>query len=413
MNIWILNHYALAPDAPGLTRHFDFGAELVRRGHRVRILASGFNNLTLTEERLQPRERCRVETVEGVDFVWVRSTRYRRNDWRRVVNMLSYTVRVVPLALRLEEKPDVVLASSPHLFAGLAGWLLARAKGARFVFEVRDLWPEALVQVGGFSKRSPAAFCLRALEKFLYRRASKVITVMSNTADYMGSRGIPPARIVCIPHAVSPALFLQTERKLPGRMEELLSGLKRQGKLLVCYAGLHGVGNDVDSVVGAAGILRDSGADGVHLLLVGDGTEKARLEKEARERGLANVTFCEPVPKLAIPRLLSLVDIVVKPRRRSGLTRYGISPGKTFDYMMSGTPVVWAGSAQPDDPVAAARCGISVSSQSAEEMADAILRLCALSESERREIGLRGREYAMRHHAVPVLASRLLQALGG
>ena len=135
MNIWILNHYATPPDTPGSTRHFEFARKFVKQGHQVSIFASGFSHRTRREERLERNEACRRENIDGVEFIWIRTVPYYKgNDWRRAVNMLSYSFRVVPLGLRFKESPEVILASSPHPFAGLAGYILAKLKKARFIF---------------------------------------------------------------------------------------------------------------------------------------------------------------------------------------------------------------------------------------------------------------------------------------
>src|SRR4030042_1823040 len=106
MNIWIVNHYATPPDSPGSTRHYDFAREFIKRGHKVTIFASSFNHRTRREERLQIKQNYRSENIDGVEFVWLRtSPYYGGNDWRRVVNMLSYSFRVVPRGLKLKESP--------------------------------------------------------------------------------------------------------------------------------------------------------------------------------------------------------------------------------------------------------------------------------------------------------------------
>ena len=93
MNIWILNHYATPPDTAGSTRHFDFARELMKQGHQVAIFASGFSHRTRREERLERNEACRRENIDGVEFIWIKTFAYKQNDWRRVVNMLSYAWR--------------------------------------------------------------------------------------------------------------------------------------------------------------------------------------------------------------------------------------------------------------------------------------------------------------------------------
>lgn len=100
MKIWIFNHYASPPDRAAGTRHYDFGKVLAEAGHDVTIFASSFSHFSRAEERLADGERGRVQEVGGVRFVWVRTTPYAGNDYRRLVNMLSYAAGVLRVQRR-------------------------------------------------------------------------------------------------------------------------------------------------------------------------------------------------------------------------------------------------------------------------------------------------------------------------
>jgi hypothetical protein len=115
MNLWIFNHYAITPDLPGGTRHYDLARELAKREHQVTIFASGFQHSCHREMRLAPGERWKVEDVDGVRFVWIKTFPYQRNNWRRVLSMVSYMLRAWWLGWRLPklspeiEKPDMII----------------------------------------------------------------------------------------------------------------------------------------------------------------------------------------------------------------------------------------------------------------------------------------------------------------
>ncbi|MGC9019436.1 MAG: glycosyltransferase, partial [Candidatus Bipolaricaulaceae bacterium] len=171
MNIWIFNHYAIPPDLPGGTRHYDLGRELVKRGHRVVIFATSFHHYLHRETRLRPGERWKVEDVDGLKFVWIRTPPYQRNDWRRVRNMVAFAVRAWQLGHKLPKlapeigNPDVVIGSSPHLLTPLAAYWVARHYRVPFVMEVRDLWPQTIIDMGELSARHPITKALQALER--------------------------------------------------------------------------------------------------------------------------------------------------------------------------------------------------------------------------------------------------------
>jgi glycosyltransferase involved in cell wall biosynthesis len=410
MNIWMLNHYATPPDTPGGTRHYDFARELVKRGHRVTIFASSFGHRSRKEERLQGRQNYLVKEIGGVRFVWVRTFPYQRNEWRRAANMLSYGCRATFRGLRLKEKPDVILASSPHPFAGLAGYLLSRRKKAKFIFEVRDLWPQTLVDVGSYKEKSLTVKLLGALERFLYRRARKIVVLLPGAAEDITGLGIPEDQIVYIPNGVSPELFAETGARLPKKLDKLIADLKAEGKAMVGYTGAHGLADGLDTIVETAKLLQDRGADRIHFLLVGDGAEKKRLVEKAKSLSLNNLSFFKPIPKNAMTGLLRAIDITIVPLRKSEMWKYGTSKNKLFDYMMCAKPIVWAIN-EANDPVARVGCGISIEPEDTEQMAKAITRLCGMSEWEQREMGKKGQEYAMKYHSIPVLTDRLLEVM--
>jgi glycosyltransferase involved in cell wall biosynthesis len=412
MNIWILNHYAHPPDIPGSTRHYDFAMELIKHGHKVTIFSSSFNHFTRRDDKLSGKQGYRMENIDGVEFVWLRtSPHYDGNDWRRVVNMFSYTLRVIPLGLKLKEKPDVVIASSPHPFAGLAGCLLAKLKGTAFIFEVMDLWPQTLVDIGGYSNKNPIVILLRILEGFLYRTADRIVVLHPKASAYIVKLGIVSNKVVYIPIGASPELFSMSGSHLPQELDDLITSLKSRGKFLAVYAGAHGIANALDTAIDTARILQDQRQDKIHFLLVGEGPEKQNLIEKTKNQSLSNVGFYRSIPKDAVPRLLLSSDVTILLWKNSTLyTQYGVSTNKLWDYMMAARPVIWAINSA-NDPVDEAGCGITVPPEDPPAMAEAILRLCDMSQDERRQMGLRGHEYVLKYHSVPLLADRLIQVI--
>ena len=237
--LWILNHYAISPDMPGGTRHFDLASELVKKGHDVTIFASGFDHHAHRYIKIDPKEKIRVEEYDGVRFVWINTTPYSKNDWRRVVNMISYGWRVLRCDRGLP-KPDVVIGSSMHPFAALAGWRLARRHKARFIFEVRDLWPQTAIDMGAMKENSFPAKLLYAWEKFMYEKAEKIIVLLPYAKEYIVSRGISPEKVFWLPNGVNLDRFDHPSPLDPG--SEVAKAFERyRDRFKVVYTGVHGV----------------------------------------------------------------------------------------------------------------------------------------------------------------------------
>lgn len=408
MNLWILNHYAISPDMSGGTRHFDLARELVKKGHMVIIFASGFDHSTRQYLKIKPEEKMRVEEYDGVRFVWINTIPYYGNNWRRVMNMLSYGWRVIGCSRGLP-KPDAVIGSSMHPFAALAGWGLARRHKAKFIFEVRDLWPQTAVDMGAMKKNSLPAKLLYAWEKFMYNKAEKIIVLLPHAKDYVTSRGVDSAKVVWLPNGVN---FERFDHPVPLEPRSEVSKVFEQyrEKFKVVYTGAHGVSDGLDLVVEAAKLVQEK-SENIHFILIGEGTEKSRLKQKAAIFGLANITFCKPIPKQAVPSALLAADCLVFPVRNFNIYSFGISFNKSFDYLASAKPVVMAGNPR-NNIVLDANCGISVESENPEALAEAIIEISQLTEQERRKLGRNGRRYVEQFHNIKILAKNLEHLLG-
>jgi len=405
MNIWIFNHYAHPPDLPGGTRHYDLGRELVKRGHQVTIFATSSHHYLHQETRLKPAEQWKVEEVDGLKFVWLRTPPYQRNDWRRVRNMVTFMVRAGWLGCRLPYlvpeigKPDVVIGSSPHLLTPLAAYWVARHYQVPFVMEVRDLWPQTIIDMGELSAHHPITKALQALERFLYRRAKKIIILLVRADQYITAFGIPREKIVWIPNGVDLSRF-----------EDLGPYVVSENGLKVIYLGAHGKANALYTVIQAAKILQDQGYCEIRFILVGDGPEKPRLMALVEELGLRNVEFRDPVPKTEIPKVLSEADAFIVQLGGAEVYRWGISSNKLFDYMAAGRPV-FSSTEAPLNPINEARCGFTIPPRNSKALAEAIIQLYQMSPEERMEMGKRGREYVEKYHDIRKLAAQLESVL--
>ncbi|MEI6172045.1 MAG: glycosyltransferase family 4 protein, partial [bacterium] len=303
-SVWILNHYAQGPDLPGGTRHYEIARRLVQRGLDVSLIASQFHHATRAQTGTG-RRPFTVETLDGVKLVRVRSaTSYRGNGIARMLNMSEFALRVRWLGRSCFHgefaRPDVIVGSSPHLLAALAAERLARRFQARFVFEVRDLWPESLVALGAFGRRHPIVIALRSLECRLYRRADAIVSLLPEAWRYIAPRGrVPREKISWIPNGAS-----------LGRPAAEAASAGEPRPLTVMYLGAHGRANVLDDLITAARMAEERRLP-VRFVLVGNGSEKARLEARARNEGLENVRFEPPVPKSAVQGILAGAAVLV------------------------------------------------------------------------------------------------------
>ena len=397
MNIWMLNHYAVTPDLPTGTRHFDFGMELSRRGHNITVFASGFHPARSTKKCPHNRDKYLVEEINNnFRFVWVKTFRYEKNDWRRVVNMLSYSRRVPKIVKSLNlTKPDIIIGSSVHLFAVLTGYLLSRKFGSYFIMEVRDLWPETLIDMG-VPRWHPFIVLLGLLERFLYKRADKIIVLPPKAHEYIESLGISSHKIRWVPNGVDLSKFNINDQ------DDLN---KSNNEFVVMYVGALATANNLDVAIDSANILKNNYSN-IKFVFVGDGIEKLKLVQKAKLLKLDNVEFRNPVEKEEVPRLLRKADALFFNLPNLPVFKYGISSNKLFDYLASGKPIIFSCSSI-NNPVDEADAGITISPGNPQVLAEAVIKLHNIPAYKRQEMGKRGKDYVKKYHDIPVLVDSM------
>lgn len=396
MRILMVNQYATPPDRPGGSRHHVFARELGKLGHDVLILASDVTHMTKKSADQRRGWRGRSERVDGVDYYWVPTPPYSGNGPMRAINMAAFSSRVLASgALRELGRPDVVLGSSPHIFGAGSAELLATALRVPFVLEIRDLWPQSLVELGHIRQSHPVVRALEVVERRLYKRASAIVTLLPAAGNHVELKGGDPSKVHWIPNGVDfDFVGAPTHQQPSGRAMTWM------------YAGSHALANDLDVFLDSAKLLQDRNFEGASFRLVGDGAEKERLVQRANELGLRNVVFEDAVPKEKIYEKLNEADAFFVFLRDSPLYKWGISLNKLHDYLAVGRPIVFAGQAA-NNPVAEARAGLAIPPGDAHAFADAIEQVSAMPRDERAAMGVRGHDYALAQHDLRTLAKRL------
>ena len=412
--VWIVNHYASTPDEATGTRHHGLARELVARGHAVTIFAAGFSHGSGREKRLASGSLCRVEWFDGVRFVWLRTLPYRGNTWQRRLNMLSFLAVFVIVQTR-ERVPDTVIGSTVHPFAAFGGWLVAKLRGAEFMFEIRDLWPQTLVDLGAMRVGSAGERLLRALEAFLVRRASVVITLLPGMRDYLTERGLPAQHVVYIPNGADLAAFAAStptgdEPEAVRHSLQEIARLRADGRFVLGYVGAFGRVNRVDVIVQAAALAESRDPGRVGVVLIGEGPEGLEAERLAAPNPA--VEFGPPIPKRFVATVLRALDATVVHTTLTPVYRYGISFNKLFEYMAAERPVVFA-CETAYDPVQATGAGVTVRPDDPERLADAFLDLAAATPEARAAMGSAGRAYVTREHNIEHLGETLLAVIEG
>lgn len=399
MRCWWINHYACPASEPGGTRHHALAAQLNASGIETTLIASSFHYTRLAE-RLDDGERTRIEEHGGVRYAWLRTRPYTSNPLAKLNNMRSFASHLLRAAGSLPlERPDVIIGSSPHLYAADAARRLAERWSIPFCCEVRDIWPGSLVDIAGASPWNPVVLHMGRIERRLYRRAQRIFTLLPGSEDHIHRHGGREGSVVWIPNGVDPSLLPESAPP------------DEAGPFTLIYAGAHGVANGLDAVLDAAALLqRSRGSDDIRFVLIGDGPRKAELVRRAHDESLDLVEFRDPVAKTEIHSVLQQADACLMPLKRGNVFRHGISPNKMFDYLAVARPVIFSVDT-PVNPVEAAGAGVTIPPEDPEALASAVLQLAALDASERTAMGERGRAYVLEQHNLATLANRVGGAL--
>jgi len=393
LNIWFIS----AHDQPRgkSARTYDFSRELVKRGHQVTIFTNSYCHWT-HKELLDNQEKWRIEEIDGIRIIWLRTIHYEGNGIKRGLNMLSNVKRALQASKTLQDIPDVVIGPSVPLATGWAACKIAKEKKAAFVFEVRDVWPIALVYNGALSKKNPIYFLFRLLEKYLYRKAQKISSVFRFLQKHVAESGTNPDKITWIPNGVNLDRFLGFDQ---------YQG-KKTPPLTVMYVGGFAVAHDVITIIRTAASLQEKKNSKFQFIIIGNGVKKAECEKEAKLNQLRNVEFREAIPKSEIPRVQMDSDILIACVTNSDAYKFGLNLNKIADYFGSSRPVIFAGDA-PNDPITEANAGFTIPPENPEELERALMKFLEMTDSQRIEMGKNGNRYVRKELDIRNLAKRM------
>jgi glycosyltransferase involved in cell wall biosynthesis len=229
--------------------------------------------------------------------------------------------------------------------------------------------------------------------------------------EHMAAHGLDLDKLHIVPNGITPDEWEGHGQALDAGIAAHIDAQHAAGRLVLGYAGSHGLPNALDVLLDAAKLLKDVPAGrNIAIVMIGGGHEKARLAERVRTEGIANVAMFDPVPKLQIPALLARFDVAYIGWQRTPIYRFGIAPNKLMDYMMAGRAVLHSVEAG-NDPVAEAGAGLTVAPEDAAAVAAGVLQLATLRAEERAAMGERGRAFVLANHTYPVLARRFIEAL--
>ncbi|HPJ68312.1 MAG TPA: glycosyltransferase family 4 protein [Desulfobacteraceae bacterium] len=384
MRVLIINQFASAPEycTGAGERHFYIASKLKDKGYDFTILSGSTNHLFIKDP--PSKKIFNEELIEGGRFIWVRLRKYKGESFAgRTVSWIEFLIKLFFFKFTLANKPDIVIVSSMSLLPVLYATYLRKRLKIPFVLEIRDIWPLTPIEIGGFSNRNPLIWAFELLEKYAYRRADAIISLMPDFKAHL-ERTIKKSRpVYWIPNAIEQALEVNI---LNSKTSSSF------GVFTIAYAGTLGNANAMECFIKAADFLKN---EEIIFLIIGDGPEKSNLQRLANLN--SKVKFIDKVPKNEVLSILSNVNVGFISWHGLHLYDYGVSANKYNDYMIAGLPIISASNI-PSEPVMVAKCGLQVPAGSEKSIADAIMTLYKMSPEERKALGRNGYDYVLRHN---------------
>ncbi|HWF62590.1 MAG TPA: glycosyltransferase family 4 protein [Nitrospira sp.] len=341
------------------------------------------------------------ETRDGISVVrvWTFVTA-NEGFLKRTLNYISYMCSAVIASLFLP-KADVVLSTSPQFFNGLAGYFVGKVKRIPWMLEIRDLWPESIVAVGAI--KNPAIIkMLEWIERFAYRTADRIVPVTDSFKTYILSKGIEAEKIIVVKNGVDLAQYAPLEGS-----SALAEELGIRGKFVVSYFGTHGMAHHLETILQAADRL--GGKTNIVFLMVGDGAERKVLVQMRDKMALDNVVMLDQQPKSRMREFWALSNISLVLLKKSDLFKTVI-PSKIFESLAMAKPIILGVEGESADLLRAAKAGICIEPEHADDLAARVLDLSQNPE-RCRQLGKNGRQYVMEHFDRTVLARKLASVI--
>ncbi|MEN8619212.1 glycosyltransferase family 4 protein [Shewanella baltica] len=402
-NIWYISKYANISLFGASTRQASFCKEFAKAGHNVRLITSNSSHLYSSLPEFESRYKDMAN--DGYKVTWVNTLKYSKaTSIKRFLSWFWFEIFVLMMAFRKQyEKPDIVIASSLSILSVLSGCFYKRFYKAKFIFEVRDIWPQTLIDLKGFTHKHPLIWFLSKVEKLGYKYSDSIVGTMPGLKDHVENEVGLGNKVVSIPQGVNLDFYTENQQELSS---DYIENYIPKNKFTVTYTGTMGDANALEYIVSAAKFLQSEQVENVHFLIVGDGYLKEQLIEQAR--GLNNITFAPSIKKEQVQHVLGLSDILVASVRNEKIYRYGISLNKFIDYMYAKKPIICMFSGHPS-MINEASCGEFTPAEDVQSFVEAIKKYQKMSAAELNTLGENGHRFLVEQRVFSTLGNKFME----
>ena len=390
---------------------------IIKRGYEVTVFCS---TTLVNGEQFHDTEgkKYTVKFVDGIPFAFVKTSPAHGNGVKRIANMGIFFKNLFPATksyCKKTGKPDVIIASSVHPLTMVAGIKIAKKMNIPCICEIRDLWPEAIFQFGKAKEKSILGKMLIRGEHWIYRKADALIFTKEGDTDYLKERGWTTEQGGDINlskcNYINNGVDIEACDYRSNNIQLDDPDLNDDTKFNVTYVGTIRPVNNVGNLLDAAKILQQKrGYDDVQFLIFGDGDQLPILQERVKAEALKTVKLKGVVNRQFVPYILSKssVNMLNYAQRQYNWTR-GNSSNKLFEYMASGKPII-STVHMGYSIIRKYKCGVELDDDTAEALAEEIMRFHDMSIAERTEMGQNARDGA-KDFDFPVLTEKLVAVI--
>lgn len=398
MRILYFHQHFTIPTQAGGTRSYELAKRLIERGHSVCMVCGETAKLNLPESKTKNVYRG---TVDGIDVIQI-ALPYSNKDSiaKRASTFIKFAWKGIQIALR--EEYDLLFATSTPLTAGIPGIVMKLFRKKKFVFEVRDLWPELPKALG--MKNPFLLWGMSVLEWLSYHSADACIGLSPGICEGIKKRSQKNKRIAMIPNGCDLDIFKPTSEK-----NISLEGILPTNKVAI-FTGAHGIANGLDSILNAAKVLKQMKREDIILAFIGDGKMKTHLMERVKNENIDNCRFYAPIPKKELNKIIASADVGLMVLANIPAFYYGTSPNKFFDYISSGLPVLNNYPGWLADMIQKNDLGIVVPPDDAQAFANGLIKLID-NDNYRVKAGTNARKFAENNFSRTDLANEFVSFL--
>ena len=399
--IWIINHYAGNNEVGLEYRHFLIAKELKNQGVNVFIISSNYTHLLKKEVEISNDIELRL--YDDIPFVWIKTKKYKGNGLSRFKNMLlfSYKLQINFKKINIKQ-PDFIIASSHHPFSILNGYFISKYYKAKFIFEERDLWPMAIIELLGASKFNPMLVFFQWLEDLAYRKSDLVLSPLANLEKNIALRKIKHKDFLHLPNGI-----LIKDMKFLLALNLNVANYIPDNKFLIGFAGTIGASNCVDTLLKSAKKLINYD---IGFVIIGDGEIFNELQQFIKEENLSNVYMIGKKEKALTINILNECDVLYNAVPKTPLYDFGLSSIKLPEYMYLKKYIINAVDVR-NDLVEISDCGSTIESENVEILANEIKKVSKMDKAILDEFGKRGKNYIENNLTYPFLVKKLISKL--